>query len=621
MWICAKCQAVNVSKEPRCRICGALPGDDSNVITSAVPIPADEVPAEIEKQMSVRPTAIETLHGEEAAEPEKEEQLNPMNVNASKPEPSSAADIPETVPDLIEVPEIIPAVVDIPDSLIPGNVSSESSKPKEESRPSLTARIPGSPPGKRVGPIASYQPAQSSRQNRIEELEKTSPAYVTYRNQSAPKVSQVSAVNTSQANGFRPSAPPQDSYSRTAPIYSNQRPDNYHATEPVGGGFAGNISPVKQNAGKKPKTGLIVGVIAIAVVLAVVAALLLRVTHQVTVLENIPCTLDESVRLGKVINTEFFDETGKQASEVTIQDGAVTALVPNGSGSAEYTVVNGAVTEVRNLDGSGRASSTVAYQEGTRVETELNTAGEALHVETYDSTGELLSEQNLLEDGSVQHLNYKRGLVASETVVDQNGKRLYEITYEYSGQTLIRKERYENDQLVLEEEYNDDGVIKNAVYYANGLVTRTEQYDEDGDLEHSEETVYDANGNRVKKITYDAWLPCYSTGDYYYSGSWGVPVYKPYSEVLNCTSFMLAFKYTMVNSNWLGRHIVFARVNNSWTTVGEIYINDLNTWYTIEYETQKPAKVDGIALRPATASTESYSLSYVFGDVVCETSY
>ena len=77
----------------------------------------------------------------------------------------------------------------------------------------------------------------------------------------------------------------------------------------------------------------------------------------------------------------------------------------------------------------------------------------------------------------------------------------------------------------------------------------------------------------------------------------------------------------MVNSNWLGRHIVFARVNNSWTTVGEIYINDLNTWYTIEYETQKPAKVDGIALRPATASTESYSLSYVLGDVVCETSY
>ncbi len=665
MWVCEKCQTVNVSKEPRCRLCGAVPGEEPEQKPAGIVLPVEEVP--LQKQQPVEGPAVT-----ESVSVIKE---SLFRTEIPYQEPIAVAEA--EAPPLVEIPEPTPVLVDIPDNLIFGGRTEEGKTftvpetPPTGNRGSEEARIPELQVDRRpakVDEIGKTAPAYvtfhnrtatqshtvpSGRQPQVDEIGKTAPAYVTFQNMIAPQSPTVPAGRQPQVEEIGKTAPAQAtfrnqispqqtatpvyrdtgftdmSYKSSVPAGGESSPrqytaDTYSATEPSVSVMRGNHGEMPPpSGGRKKKTGLIAGIAAlIAIAALALGFFLMRVTHTEVVLDNVACTLDESVRLGKVIQTDFYDQNGNKATEVIVEGDTITATVPDkvGNGSTVYTVSDGAVVEIRKVSGAGTATSSTSYVNGNRVEADLDRNGEIAHSETYDKKGTLLSEQNLLDDGTIQYLHYDNELLTSETVTDRNGKRLYEVSYVYSGKTLVEKNRYENDQLVLEETYNDDGVLSKAVHYENGKQTLIERYDADGELEHSEETVYDANGNISKTITYDAWVSCYFTDEYYYSGSWGWPISKPLTSISNCSSFYIACRYTKVDSRQLGKHLVFVRINNSWTKIGELEISAQDTIYYFEYKLDKPAKIDALVLRPANATAYSFSMQLGFGDVVCESS-
>ena len=145
----------------------------------------------------------------------------------------------------------------------------------------------------------------------------------------------------------------------------------------------------------------------------------------------------------------------------------------------------------------------------------------------------------------------------------------------------------------------------------------TEIYDEDGYLIHKEEPYY-KNGKKSGTLCYDSVIWCsWSKETYTTQAAWTIPVLKPDTELNRCLSFTLNMAYYKVtDSRELGTQNIYVREDGIFRRADYLDMDELETFYDMDFEYDSPAKVDGFAIQPYRyVSSGDFSLACALTDV------
>lgn len=400
-------------------------------------------------------------------------------------------------------------------------------------------------------------------------------------------------------------------------------------------GFAEKTS--SGTGGKKKKTvPIVIAAVAVAVI-AVLAVMLLRTEKNVVSLDNVPATLEYTMRRDKVLATAFTDEDGNQAASVEEADGVTTAVFEADNGErTEYQVEDEAVTEIRTYAANGALKTLTEFvTSGSRnkySDAELKLAGdgidasaletgfwkrvtnysasgqktddaeydrkEALLGETvYGSSGEITEKTVYSKDGS-----YTTYLLADdddfETQYDSQGSKLTEIMYSYTDTEgeLIKTTAKDGEDI-------------------HGNNVTTEYYDEDGDLTRRDEPYYE-NGVRIGTLRWSSYVSLTYGKLRQYVGAWSVPLYEPGVNLDQCLSFTANCMYLELDEREFGTfRVIYRAKGGAYKIAGEMEITGLYEIgsYPVTFDT--PTAIEGVTIFSTNPTETPYSVYCYLSDV------
>ncbi|MCR5135933.1 MAG: hypothetical protein K6C12_02380 [Oscillospiraceae bacterium] len=147
--------------------------------------------------------------------------------------------------------------------------------------------------------------------------------------------------------------------------------------------------------------------------------------------------------------------------------------------------------------------------------------------------------------------------------------------------------------------------------------TVTEVYDEDGRLIHREEPYY-KNGKKSGTLCYDSIVWCsWSNDKYTTQAAWTLPVLKPDTELNRCLSYTLNMAYFKIaDSRELGTQNIYVREDGIFRRADYLDMDELETFYDMDFKYDSPKKVDGFAIQPYRyVSSGDFSLACALTDV------